>query len=217
MEKQNLPGMMNDSFLTIANPTEGIYKEKGSKFLSFVFPVNSEADVKRHVEELKKNHFDARHHCYAYILGADKSKTRANDDGEPAHTAGTPIINQIKSTGLTNILVVVVRYFGGTKLGVPGLISAYKQASADALQQVEVIEKLVEKTLIIKTSFESMNEGLKLIKQHQGRLIDQQFDNNLCLITTAFRLSFIEVVISKINGLQAIGVAISLEEELIND
>ena len=143
---------MEDSFKAIASTFEGLYKEKGSKFFAFAFPVKDEKQVKEHIDSLKKIHFDARHHCYAYILGADKSKTRANDDGEPAHTAGTPILNQIRSSGLTNILVVVVRYFGGTKLGVPGLINAYKLAACEVISQVEVIEQLIEKRIIISAS-----------------------------------------------------------------
>jgi uncharacterized YigZ family protein len=196
---------MEDSFKTIASTFEGLYKEKGSKFFAFAFPVKDEKQVKEHIDSLKKIHFDARHHCYAYILGADKSKTRANDDGEPAHTAGTPILNQIRSSGLTNILVVVVRYFGGTKLGVPGLINAYKLAACEVLSQVEVIEQLIEKRIIISASFEAMNDILKLVKQFHGTLISQEFDELHCLFVLDFRLSMFENVINKIENLRVLG------------
>ncbi|MEY3416594.1 MAG: hypothetical protein RL711_494 [Bacteroidota bacterium] len=203
---------MEDSFNTIANTFEGLYKEKGSKFFAYAFPVQHENMVKTHVEALKKKHFDARHHCYAYIIGADKSKTRANDDGEPAHTAGTPILNQIRSSGLSNILIVVVRYFGGTKLGVPGLIAAYKLASAAVLKEAIIVEQLVEESICIHTSFEAMNEGLKLVKQYQGNLLEQTFQDNHCEIIVNFRRSYIEQVKTKIKGLQVLGIKISIVE-----
>jgi uncharacterized YigZ family protein len=133
------------SYRTIQAPTEGIYKEKGSKFLAFAYPVETEADVKGHLERIKKEYFDARHHCFAYMLGADRKKFRAFDDGEPNHSAGDPILGQIRSKNITNVLVIVVRYFGGTKLGVGGLISAYKTAAEDALNRAAVIEKEVGK------------------------------------------------------------------------
>lgn len=196
---------MSDSFKTISTNCEGLYKEKGSKFLAYAYHVQDEKTVKLRVDELKKIHFDARHHCYAYILGSDKSKTRANDDGEPAHTAGTPILNQIRSSGLTNILVVVVRYFGGTKLGVPGLINAYKLAAVDVLEKVDIIEKLVEQRLVVKASFEAMNEILKLVKQYQGTLVEQNYLENSCNIHIDFRLSVVENVLAKISALQVIG------------
>lgn len=204
---------MNDSFQTIATNYEGLYKEKGSKFHAFTFPVQDEKMVKMYVDELKKIHFDARHHCYAYILGADKSKTRANDDGEPAHTAGTPILNQIRSSGLTNILVVVVRYFGGTKLGVPGLIAAYKLAAADVLNKVEIVEQLVEKHITVSTSFEAMNEMLKILEQFQGTLVEQKYTEDRTEITIDFRLSVVENVLAKINSLQVVGVDLHIVTE----
>src|SRR5437879_4473463 len=128
------------SFFTIQNPTQGIYKEKGSKFLAFAFPVNSETEIKGQLDLLKKKYFDARHHCYGYVLGADKTKFKGHDDGEPNHSASDPILGQIRSKNLTDVLVVVVRYFGGVKLGVGGLMQAYKAAAEDALNQASVIE-----------------------------------------------------------------------------
>lgn len=130
------------AFYTPASPTQGEYKEKGSKFLAFAWPVTDEGEVKERLEELRKTYYDARHHCYAYVLGTNQVQWRANDDGEPNHSAGDPILGQIRSHGFTNCLVVVVRYFGGTKLGVPGLVNAYKTAAADALQQAAKLEIL---------------------------------------------------------------------------
>ena len=204
---------MIDSFNTISATCEGLYKEKGSKFLAFAYPIDDEKLVKSKIDELKKIHFTARHHCYAYILGADKTKTRANDDGEPAHTAGTPILNQIRSSGLSNILIVVVRYFGGTKLGVPGLINAYKLAAADVLQKVEVIEKRIEKKLVVMASFDAMNEILKLVKQYQGELICQNYFEFSCEIHINFRQSIIQIVTAKINDLQANGLSLNMIDE----
>lgn len=138
---------MNE-FFTIAHPGEGFYKEKGSKFLAYAYPVQNEEDVKARLEELRKQYYDARHHCYAYIIGLKQQVFRANDDGEPNHSAGDPILGQIRSANLTNCLVVVVRYFGGTKLGVGGLITAYKTAAEEALKEVEI------RTIYSQTAFE---------------------------------------------------------------
>lgn len=134
-----------DTYLTISDDSEGFYKEKGSKFLSFAFPVHHEEDIKEKLDILRKKYYDARHHCYAYVLGKDKEIFRANDDGEPNHSAGDPILGQIKSNQLTNILIVVVRYFGGVKLGVGGLISAYRTAAAEAISNNVIVEAIVKK------------------------------------------------------------------------
>jgi uncharacterized YigZ family protein len=204
---------MNDRFQTIATNYEGLYKEKGSKFHAFAFPIQDGKMVKMYVDKLKKIHFDARHHCYAYILGADKSKTRANDDGEPAHTAGTPILNQIRSSGLTNILVVVVRYFGGTKLGVPGLITAYKLAAAAVLNNVEIVEQLIEERITVSASFVAMNEILKMLKQFQGTLVAQKFIEERTEISIDFRVSVVANVLVKIKSLQVIGVDLQIVKD----
>ncbi|MEQ9231718.1 MAG: YigZ family protein [Cyclobacteriaceae bacterium] len=142
---------MTEIFHTIGTPTSGEYKEKGSKFLAFAYPVESEDDVKECLENLRKEFYDARHHCYGYILGTSEQATRANDDGEPNHSAGDPILGQIKSFELTNCLVVVVRYFGGTKLGVGGLIQAYKEAANEAL--VKAVKKRIIETHSVKLKF----------------------------------------------------------------
>jgi uncharacterized YigZ family protein len=137
------------SFLSLAAPAKGLYKEKGSRFYAFAYPVNSEEEVKQKLEELRREYFNARHHCFAYLLGANKLKYRAFDDGEPNHSAGDPILGQIRSKNLTNVLLVVVRYFGGTKLGVGGLISAYKTAAEEALMNAFIIECEVMKPVEI--------------------------------------------------------------------
>lgn len=164
-----------NSFLTIENPTQGVYKEKGSKFLSFAFPVKSEEEIKAKIEGLKKEYFDARHHCFGWVLGADQKKFRAFDDSEPNHSAGDPILGQIRSRDLTNVLVVVVRYFGGVKLGVGGLIQAYKSAALDALQQAVIIREEVTETYKLKYSFEATPQVMKLVKEFELQIVTQNF------------------------------------------
>ncbi|HEY9049147.1 MAG TPA: YigZ family protein, partial [Ohtaekwangia sp.] len=152
------------SYRTIQQPAEGMYKEKGSKFLAFAYPVDSEAAIRERLDALRKEYFDARHHCYAWMLGPERKHFRANDDGEPNHSAGDPILGQIRSKELTNILIVVVRYFGGTKLGVGGLISAYKIASEDALSHAIVVEREVTEMITIRYEYASTPEVMKLVK-----------------------------------------------------
>ncbi|WP_109831398.1 IMPACT family protein [Reichenbachiella versicolor] len=168
---------------TIQEPTEGLYKEKGSKFLSFAYPVESVDQVRGIVNELKKEHYEARHHCFAHIIDhAEQQKVRANDDGEPGHTAGDPILGQIKSFELTDVLVVVVRYSGGTKLGVPGLINAYRTAAQDALQQAEIITVEVKSKFHLEYGYEVTSEAMRIINDFQVDILDQQFTES-CLLT----------------------------------
>ncbi len=167
-----------DTYNTIAAPATGLYKDKGSKFLAYAFPVDTEAEVKQHVQQLKKEFFDARHHCYAYRIGLAGEQWRANDDGEPSSTGGKPILGQLLSNELTNILVVVVRYFGGIQLGVPGLIHAYRSATADALEHAQVVEKTAMETLTIKFPYLEMNNVMKLLKDQQLDILEQHFDND---------------------------------------
>ena len=167
---------MEDLYKTIAVPAEGLYKEKGSKFISFAYPVQTEEQIKGIVAELKDKFYDARHHCYAWMLGADKKNFRANDDGEPSSTAGRPILGQIQSNDLTNILIVVVRYFGGTKLGVSGLIHAYREAAADALNHAEIIEKTVDEQLRICFSYLVLNDVMKIIKEETPDVLERNFE-----------------------------------------
>ncbi len=156
--------------------SEGIYKDKGSKFLAFAYPVNSEDEVKEKVDLLRKKYFDARHHCYAYRLGAGGEQYRANDDGEPANSAGKPILGQLTAYDVTNVLVVVVRYFGGILLGVGGLIQAYKQATADALSNADIVPAIVTETYHFVFDYPAMNQVLKVVKDMNLECYDQDFN-----------------------------------------
>jgi uncharacterized YigZ family protein len=179
---------VKDTYQTIAVPVTGLFKDKGSKFLSFAFPVENEEEIKQYVQQLKKEYFDARHHCYAYRLGIDGALWRANDDGEPSSTGGKPILGQLLSLELTNVLVVVVRYFGGIQLGVPGLINAYRSATADALSQAQIVEKRAKEILTVKFSYLNINKIMKLVKEEELDIVAQHFDNE-CEITLAIPLS----------------------------
>lgn len=173
---------MEDKYLTINAPSEGLYKEKGSKFIAFAIPVSNVEQIKTILEEKRKEHHDARHVCYAYILGVDKADYRSNDDGEPSGTAGRPILGSILSAGVTNVLIAVVRYFGGTKLGTSGLINAYKVASADALENAEIVEKTVDEEIHISFDYLVMNDVMKIIKDVAPQVLSQQFDNNCNMV-----------------------------------
>jgi uncharacterized YigZ family protein len=178
--------LFEDTFLTLAAPSEGIFRDKGSRFLAFAYPVQSEAEVKEHIQLLKKEHHKARHWCYAFRLGHDKQLFRANDDGEPSGTAGRPILGQIQSKDLSDVAVIVVRYFGGTLLGVGGLIQAYKQATADALERARVIEKIVREKYRIQFPYERMNEVMKIIKDQGLDQTHPDFGTN-CSLEVAIR------------------------------
>lgn len=185
---------MEDVYKTIETPAEGLYKEKGSKFIALAYPVRTEEAVKEIVEEIKVRYYDARHHCYAYRLGADKKKFRANDDGEPSSTAGKPILGQILSYDLTDILIVVVRYFGGIKLGVSGLINAYRAAAADAIGHARIVEKTDDEVFRIKFDYTVMNEVMRVVKEEEPEVMSRDFSME-CRMTlsirkqNAFRLS----------------------------
>jgi uncharacterized YigZ family protein len=168
--------MFEDTYKTIRYASQGVYKEKGSKFLAFAYPIATEAEAKAHLEELRKQYFDARHHCYAYILGADKAAYRINDDGEPSSTAGKPIYGQLLSHDLTNIIIVVVRYFGGIKLGVPGLINAYRTAAKDAIDNAIIIEKNITEVYNLQFTYEQMNSVMKILKDEELPQCNQKFE-----------------------------------------
>lgn len=168
--------MTKDHFLSIATKSEGIYKEKGSKFLGFAIPVNSENTIRETLQQYRKEYYDSRHVCYAYMLGAEKKIFNASDGGEPAHTAGDPILNEIRSSGLSNILVIVVRYFGGTKLGKPGLIAAYKESAADALRNAKVIEVVETENLPIVFEYSETNEVNSLVNELGAQISSQRFE-----------------------------------------
>ncbi len=165
-----------DVYKTIEAPSEGIYKEKGSRFISLAYPVVTEDEIREIVSRLKEKYYDARHHCYAWRLGAAKTHFRANDDGEPSSTAGKPILGQIQSNDLTNILIVVIRYFGGIKLGVSGLINAYREAAADAIANAEIIEKTVDEQIRIQFSYLAMNDVMKIVKEVAPDVLERNFE-----------------------------------------
>lgn len=168
--------MFDFTYKTIATEAEGIYREKGSKFIALAFPVKSEEAVKERLAEVKKKYYDARHHCYAYILGPNKEAYRLNDDGEPSGTAGRPIHGQLLSKDVTDTLIIVVRYFGGIKLGVSGLLNAYKIAAKDALENSEIITKFVEEQYLISFPPQNMNKVMQLLKRESVKIINQQYD-----------------------------------------
>lgn len=167
---------MEDVYRTIESQSEGIYKEKGSRFISLAYPVSTEEDIRIIIARLKDEYYDARHHCYAWRLGVAGTHFRANDDGEPSSTAGKPILGQILSNDLTDVLIVVIRYFGGTKLGVSGLINAYRESAADALRHVVVIEKTVDEQLRIRFSYLVMNDVMRIIKEEAPEIMERNFD-----------------------------------------
>ncbi len=175
-----------DNYRTIAGPSEGTYTEKRSKFLAFAFPVRSVEDVKQIVAEYQKKYYDARHVCYAYMLGAERKEFRANDNGEPSGTAGKPILGQINSNELTNILIIVVRYFGGVKLGTSGLIVAYRLAAAEAIAAAEIIEKTVDEDITFFFEYSFMNDVMRIVKEEEPQIVSQGFEND-CTMTLRIR------------------------------
>ena len=204
--------VISDTYLTIAAPAEGLYKDKGSRFLAFAYPIYSESDVKPIVEALKTKYYDARHHCYAWRLGIEASaggvRFRANDDGEPAGTAGRPILGQLLSRELTNLLVVVVRYFGGIKLGVPGLIAAYKEATADALASAEVVERTENREMTVEFPYPAMNRVMKAVKDMEPRVLGQDFDLS-CRMRLSVRLRDATALAERIGDIEGVNVSLS--------
>lgn len=168
--------MFDDTYHTIAAPAEGLYKEKGSKFLAFAFPVRSTDEVKQHLEALRKEYFDARHHCYAYILGPTKDVYRVNDDGEPSGTGGRPIHGQLLSADLTDTLIVVVRYFGGVLLGASGLANAYKTAARDAIEHAEIVEKTIDVRYRLQFEYVLMNDVMRIVKEFGLTPMNQDYN-----------------------------------------
>ena len=175
-----------DIYKTIKSPSEGTYTEKRSKFLAFAFPVSSVDEVKQVGADYPKKYYDARHVCYAYMLGAERKEFRANDNGEPSGTAGKPILGQINSNELTDILIIVVRYFGGVKLGTSGLIVAYRQAAAEAITSAEIIEKTVDEDVTFFFEYPFMNDVMRIVKEENPQIVAQGFDND-CSMTLRIR------------------------------
>lgn len=178
--------LFDDTFLTIDKPTEGTFRDRGSRFLAFVYPINTESDIKPLLAQLRADHPKANHHCWAMRLGIDRSVFRINDDGEPSGTAGRPILNTLLSRNITNVLVVVVRYFGGTLLGVPGLINAYRTATEEALNAAVIVEKMLNDIYAIQFDYQQMNDVMRIIKEDNLTLLDQQFDNT-CIVKIGIR------------------------------
>lgn len=203
---------MMDAYLTLKSPSEASYKEKGSKFFAHAFPVKDEEDVKQQQEALRKKYHDARHHCYAYVLTPEGTVFRANDDGEPAHSAGDPILGQIRSKELTQVLVVVVRYFGGTKLGVGGLIQAYKTAAAAALDAGEIIQSFVTETLTFTFPYEATNEMMQLVDQFQLNILAQDFTAH-CTLKAEVIISKKAAILEKVQFLQDTGHSMRLKTD----
>lgn len=197
------------SYLTIKGPTEGVYKEKGSRFLAFGFPVTNEEQVRAHVDKLKKEFHDARHHCFAWILGPEKFRFRAFDDGEPAHSAGDPILGQLKQLDLTDVLVVVVRYFGGVKLGIGNLAGAYKAAAREALANASIVEREIKEDYLIRFPYLSTSEVMKLVKAFDLEILEQHFHEE-CQMKVNIGLRDEEAFLKRVSLLQALKVEVTV-------
>lgn len=193
---------MNDLYKTISANSKGQFKDRGSRFIALAFPVISEEEIKEKITELRKEYHDARHHCFAWRLGADMERFRFNDDGEPSGSAGRPIFGQIQKNDLTDILIIVIRYFGGTLLGVGGLITAYKSATAEALMNATVIVKRIEKQIELQFPYEAMNEVMKIVKEFDLAFEDQHFDLSCSLRLRVWirHISTIQQRFNKIEG-----------------
>jgi len=197
--------LFSDTYKTVASDARGLFKDRGSRFIALVIPVTGQDQIKEKLEELRKEFHDARHHCYAWVLGPDRQTWRANDDGEPSGTAGRPILGQINSRELTDILIVVIRYFGGTLLGVSGLINAYRSAADDALSNASIIEKTVMHTYVLKFPYLSMNDVMKVLKEEGCSQSAHSYGND-CSVEISVRSSAAERIterLRKIDGLTA--------------
>jgi uncharacterized YigZ family protein len=196
-----------DEYRTLQDISQGLYKEKGSKFIAIAIPVDSSDDVKLQLEQLRKRYHDARHHCYAYRLGEEPYEVRYNDDGEPSGTAGKPIFGQIQSFELTNVLIVVIRYFGGVKLGIGGLIQAYRSAAKDALENGKVITKTWKSLLEIRFDYFQMNDVMRVIKDEGLRIIHQESLGQSCILLE-IRKGDLETAIRKFSSLEKINLTV---------
>lgn len=192
--------LFDDTYFTIEKPSEAIFRDRGSKFLCYAYPIKTDQDIKDIIANLKKEHPKANHHCYAMRWTTDRSVFRVNDDGEPSGTAGRPILNTLLSRNLTNVAVVVVRYFGGTLLGVPGLINAYRTATELALNEAVVLEKTVNDIYTISFDYLQMNEVMRIIKDDNLEILEQQFDND-CAIKVSVRKMQVNQVLGKLQKL----------------
>jgi len=195
--------MEKDTYKTIAAFSEGLFKDKGSRFISMAFPVNRQSDIKPIIDRLRKEHHVARHHCYAWMLGIDRKEWRVIDDGEPSGTAGKPMIGQINSAELTNILIVVIRYFGGTLLGVSGLAHAYRSATADAINNAQLVSRTLQDYYEITFPYISMNDVMKVLKEENTGQKDQHFDTE-CKIKVNIRVSLAEKILGRLSRIEGL-------------
>lgn len=192
-----------DTFKTVKETSKGLFTEKKSKFISFAIPVQTVEDVKIEVEKYRKEYYDARHVCWAYMLGSGRDEFRSNDDGEPSGTAGKPILGQINSNELTNILIVVIRYFGGVKLGTSGLIVAYKEATIEAIANAEIIEKTVDLEISFQFEYPFMNDVMKIVKDLEPAILNQQYDID-CFMTLKIRKGLYDQLISRLEKVESL-------------
>ncbi len=193
----------DDSYRTVAGASEASMRERSSRFLAFLWPVSTEEEIRERLDGLRKRYYDATHHCYAWRLGPKGERERANDDGEPSGTAGRPILGQLLSNGLTECLLVVVRYFGGTKLGVPGLIAAYREAAALSIAEAEIVERTVDARMQVTFSYLVLNDVMRIVKEMQPEVEEQSFDN-LCRMTLRIRRSRAEELAGRLDKVESL-------------
>ena len=198
--------MSTDTYKTIAAPSEGIYTEKRSKFIAIALPVRTVEEVKQYLETYQKKYYDARHVCYAYMLGHERKDFRANDNGEPSGTAGKPILGQINSYELTDVLIIVVRYFGGIKLGTSGLIVAYRTAASEALTNAKIEERTVDDTLTVLFEYPFMNDVMRIVKEEQPDILEQSYDMD-CRMTLRIRRSMMSKLRARLEKVETLRVA----------
>jgi len=197
--------MAEDLYKTISKPAESNFRDHASKFIGYLYPIRNEEEVKQILLVLKKQHYDATHHCFAYRLGSKGEAFRANDDGEPSGTAGKPILNQLLSAQITNVLAVVVRYFGGTKLGVPGLINAYKEATKEAIEAATIIEETVNERMEVKFEYAAMNEVMRVVKDLNLTIVNQEM-NLTCMMVIEIRQSLYPTLEERLSNKERISI-----------
>lgn len=197
--------LFDDTYFTLEEASEGTFRDKGSKFIAYAFPFKDESQLKDIIANIKSLHPKARHHCWAYRLSTDRSVFRINDDGEPSGTAGRPILNVLLSVDVTNIIVIVVRYFGGTLLGVPGLINAYKTATQEALNAATIVQKTVNDIYKVTFDYVQMNAIMRIVKEENVTILDQQYDNT-CILKLEIRKMHVNIVIGKLEKVEGVGV-----------
>lgn len=197
--------MEEDSYHTIAAAAESVLRERGSRFLAYAWPVEDEPSIREHIEQLRKRYYDATHHCYAWRLGAAGEESRSNDDGEPSGTAGKPILGQMLSSGITNALIVVVRYFGGTKLGTPGLIAAYRESAREVIGRCEIVQRTVDVVLELGFPYVAINDVMKVVRESAAAIISQHFDN-VCSMKLSIRQGRAEELRGRLEKIEGIDI-----------